>query len=108
MKLQVLTTIFNDNHHHLTHQREGRPLTTERDGNFNSSVTVHYLQLRSGGDCFISDVTVNITGLLLTEALCGPCSAEARNLQSEQRVRRRPTASSSRGRSRCYHLATLL
>lgn len=41
-------------------------------------------------------MTVNITGSLLTEALCGPRSAAAGNLQSEQRDRRRPTASPSR------------
>lgn len=41
-------------------------------------------------------MTVNITGSLLTEALCGPRSAAAGNLQSEQRDQRRPTASPSR------------
>lgn len=80
----------------LTRRREGRPLTTACDGNFNLSVTVHYPRLQSSRDQFIFDMTVNITGSLLTEALCGPRSAAAGNLQSEQRDRRRPTASPSR------------
>ena len=80
-----------------------RTTSQDCDGNFNLSVTVHYLQLRSSRDQFIFDMTVNITGLLLTEALCGPCSAAARNPQSEQRDRRRPTASSSRYILMKYH-----
>lgn len=99
MKLQMLRTIFNNNR--LVMWSDFLALRAgEKDDLSRRRVTATLTwvcpRLQSSRDQFIFDMTVNITGSLLTEALCGPRSAAAGNLQSEQRDRRRPTASPSR------------